>query len=311
MVQAVNPGRNAITKALLTESREYAREILIGLNASPSHFHAVNYCKNTLKNSGFTEIKEVDQWSLESGKGYYFTRNGSTICAFLTGGKCSTQPVSSFKIVGCHTDSPVLKIAPRSKIDKFGYNQINVMTYGGGLWRTWFDRDLSLAGKVIVKNGDKLESKYWNAGRPLMKVPSLAIHLDRSDEFKPNKETHLKPILATGVINDLFGEGVSAIADDVFQLEDRHMSQLTQLMANDLEIQRDNIIDFELSCYDAQPSGLFGLHDEFVSSPRLDNMASSLCSLDALIQRSRIPIAERDNSEIDMIMLFDHEEVGS
>ena len=83
---SVNPGRNAITKALLAESREYAREILIGLNASPSHFHAVNYCKNTLKNSGFTEIKEVEQWSLESGKGYYFTRNGSTICAFLTGG---------------------------------------------------------------------------------------------------------------------------------------------------------------------------------------------------------------------------------
>ena len=82
-------------------------------------------------------------------------------------------------------------------------------------------------------------------------------------------------------------------------------------MANDLEVQRDQIIDFELSCYDAQPSSLFGLHDEFVSSPRLDNLASSLCAMDALIQRSKIPIAERDNSEIDMIMLFDHEEVGS
>jgi len=93
-----------------------------------------------------------------------------------------------------------------------------VLTYGGGLWRTWFDRDLSLAGKVIVKDADsdKLNSRYWNAGRPLMKVPSLAIHLDRSDEFKPNKETHLKPVLATGVVNELFGEGVSAINDDTF-----------------------------------------------------------------------------------------------
>ena len=87
MVQAA-AGRPKVTQALLTEAREYAREILIGLNASPSHFHAVNYCKNVLANEGFTEIKETGQWSLESGKGYYFTRNGSTICAFLTGAKC-------------------------------------------------------------------------------------------------------------------------------------------------------------------------------------------------------------------------------
>ena len=165
----------------------------------------MNYCKHALAANGFTEIKENKQWSIEAGKGYYFTRNGSTICAFLAGNKCGSQPVEAFKIVGCHTDSPVLKVAPRSKIDKTGYNQMNVMTYGGGLWRTWFDRDLSLAGKIIVKTGDTLESRYWNAGRPLMKVPSLAIHLDRSEEFKPNNETHLKPILAMGVVHNLFG----------------------------------------------------------------------------------------------------------
>ena len=159
------------------------------------------------------------------------------------------------------------------------------MTYGGGLWRTWFDRDLSLAGKVIVKQGNQLKPKYWNAGRPLCKVPSLAIHLDRgsNEEFKFNKETNLKPILSTCIVNDLFGEDVERIADDVFNLEERHLSNLTQMMANDLQVQRDEIIDFELCCYDAQPSCLIGLHEEFVSSPRLDNMASSLCSLDALI----------------------------
>ncbi len=244
---------SGITQALLSESKEYAREILIGLNASPSHFHAVNYCKQVLSNNGFTELKEVGQWSLESGKGYYFTRNGSTICAFLTGGKCGVEGelVKNFKIVGCHTDSPVLKIAPNSKKEAFGYNQINVMTYGGGLWRTWFDRDLSLAGKVIVKEGNKLKAHYWNAARPLMKVPSLAIHLDRSDEFKPNKEVHLKPVLCTGVINNLFGEGVTAINDDTFRLEDRHLNTLTSLMATDLKVPRESIIDFELNAYDS------------------------------------------------------------
>ena len=284
MVEATTaPTKTTVTEALLSESREYAREILIGLNASPSHFHAVNYCKSVLAQNNFEEIKETEQWGLEAGKGYYFTRNGSTICAFLTGGKCGTEPVHNYKIVGCHTDSPVLKIAPKSKIEKFGYNQVNVMTYGGGLWRTWFDRDLSLAGKVICKVGNQLVAKYWNAGRPILKVPSLAIHLDRSDEFKPNKETHLKPILATNIVNNLFGADVTQISDDTFNLEDRHLCNLTQLMATDLGVSRDSIIDFELCCYDSQPSSLFGLHDEFVSSPRLDNLASSLCSLDALI----------------------------
>ena len=117
----------------------------------------------------------------------------------------------------------------------------------------------------------------------MMKVPSLAIHLDRAEEFKPNKETHLKPVLATNIVNTLFGADVNQISDDTFALEERHLGQLTQLMANDLGIQRDAIIDFELICYDSQPSCLVGLHQEFVSSPRLDNLASSLCSLDALI----------------------------
>ena len=187
------------------------------------------------------------------------------------------------------------------------------MTYGGGLWRTWFDRDLSLAGKVIVRDAatEKLQAMYWNAARPLMTIPSLAIHLDRQEEFKPNKELHLKPVLATGVVDQLFGEGITAISEDSFYIEERHMSSLTQLIANDLSINRDQIIDFELNCHDSQPSCLVGLHEEFVSSPRLDNLASSLCSLDALIQRSMVPIEQRNNAEIDMIMLFDHEEIGS
>ena len=121
------------------------------------------------------------------------------------------------------------------------------MTYGGGLWRTWFDRDLTLAGKVIVQDGETLRAKYWASGKPLMKVPSLAIHLDRSDEFKPNKEVHLKPILTTGVVNCLFGDDVEKIADDKFRLEEKHMNTLTDLIAKDLSISRDSIIDFELN----------------------------------------------------------------
>ena len=107
---------------MLSEARDYSRHILAGLNASPSHFHAVNYCKSLLSANGFIEIKETSPWTLSHGKGYYFTRNGSTLCAFLTGPKLEAEPVKMFKIVGCHTDSPVLKIAPKSRKETLGYN---------------------------------------------------------------------------------------------------------------------------------------------------------------------------------------------
>lgn len=231
-----------MTNELLSEGRKYATKILEGLNAAPSHFHAVNYFKDQLSASGFTEIKETGSWAgLQAGQGYYFTRNNSTLCAFLCGSQVSEQPVQAFKIIGCHTDSPCLKIAPASKISALGYTQLNVMTYGGGLWRTWFDRDLTLAGKVIIQSedGTRLESRYWNAGKPLMKVPSLAIHLDRSEEFKPNKEQHVKPVISMELVNSLFGEGVSKIEDDKFNLDQRHLSTLTDLMAKDLGCKRE------------------------------------------------------------------------
>ena len=119
----VSQQKYAVTKELLATSKDYAKKILLGLNASPSHFHAVNYCKQQLHDNGFQQITETEKWNLEAGKGYYFTRNGSTLCAFLTGDHCGpNKPVSSYKIVGCHTDSPVLKIAPFSKLSAVGYN---------------------------------------------------------------------------------------------------------------------------------------------------------------------------------------------
>jgi aspartyl aminopeptidase len=136
------------------------------------------------------------------GNSYYFTRNKSTIVAFTLGQKVN-EGVENFKIVGCHTDSPVLKLAPHSKQEnKCGFQQMNIQCYGGGLWRTWFDRDLGLAGKVIIQDDDKkLTSMLWDSKQAVMNVPSLCIHLDREDSFKPNKESHLKPILASACID--------------------------------------------------------------------------------------------------------------
>ncbi len=185
------------------------------------------------------------------------------------------------------------------------------MLYGGGLWRTWFDRDLTIAGKIIVKVDQKLESRYWHAKRPLLKLPNLAIHLAR-EETAIQKETEMKPVIAMSVVENLFKGGIESIADDKFKVDEKHFSTLTDLMARDLGIARENIVDFELNICDSQPAQLVGMHDEFVSSPRLDNLGSSLCALEALIKHSKLDVqSNRKHAEVDMIMLFDHEEVGS
>jgi aspartyl aminopeptidase len=284
---------------------------LHAINESVTHFHAVNFCKKKLSEQGFTELKEVEQWKLEAGKSYFFTRNNSTICAFIVGRRAAEEGVSMFKIIGCHTDSPVLKLAPVTKMnDRSGYQQLAVQLYGGGLWHTWFDRDLTLAGKIIINQDGKLQSRYWHCKEPLMKVPNLAIHLtDRSGVFEPNKEVHTRPVLATAVVDQLLGDDIEALSEDKYRVDEKHFKTLLNRISNDLDIDRNIIVDFELNAIDSQPACLVGLHKEFVSSPRLDNLGSSLTSLDSIIEVYKT--GSLDDAEVSMIMLFDHEEIGS
>ena len=155
-----------------------------------------------------------------------------------------------------------------------------------------------------------MATKLWDSKQAVMSVPSLCIHLDRKSEFDPNKETHLKPIIATSCIDQLMGEALpDADEPDVFNVKKKNFETFLTRIADDLGISVDRIVDFELSAYDMHPPAITGLHKEFVASPRLDNLASSLCSLDSLIQHHKG--GEKDNSEVSMIMLFDHEEIGS
>ena len=162
--------------------------------------------------------------------------------AFQLGKKTQTEGISAFKIIGCHTDSPVFKMAPKSKAgERAGFNQINVFLYGGGLWHTWFDRDLSLGGKIIVNDNGRLVSKYWRSKQALVKVPNLAIHLTETrGSFEPNKEQHTRPILASGVVDQLFGEEVKSLGEgeDKFGVEEKHYKTFLNLIAGDLGIER-------------------------------------------------------------------------
>ena len=135
--------------------------------------------KDQLASNEFHCIKESEKWVLEPGQSYYFTRNGSTIVAFKVGTKCAETGVNLMKVIGCHTDSPCIKTAPHTKVDnKLGYQQVNMQMYGGGIWRTWLDRDLGLAGKVVYKQENIIKSALWDSKSPVMNIPSLCIHLD-------------------------------------------------------------------------------------------------------------------------------------
>ncbi|XP_058102251.1 probable aspartyl aminopeptidase isoform X2 [Magnolia sinica] len=182
-------------------------DLLSFLNASPTAFHAVDEAKRRLKDAGFEHVSEREDWKLEVGKKYFFTRNYSTIVAFAIGKRY--VPGNGFHIVGAHTDSPCLKLKPVSKVAKGGYLEIGVQTYGGGLWHTWFDRDLTVAGRLIIKEGKDDSISYLHKliriEEPIMRIPTLAIHLDRDvkDAFKVNTHSHLVPVLATSIKAEL------------------------------------------------------------------------------------------------------------
>ncbi|KAK9836496.1 hypothetical protein WJX74_001703 [Apatococcus lobatus] len=301
-------------------STQAAQSMLDFINYAWTPFHAVEEASKRLVAAGFQKLSERQAWSLQPGGRYFFTRNMSTIVAFAVGAQY--KPGNGFHMLGAHTDSPCLKLKPRSKSTRAGYDMVNVEPYGGGLWHTWFDRDLSLAGRVLVRSGEQLVQKLVKCEMPLMHIPMLAIHLHpelREKGFNPNKQTHLGPILAVAAKHSLDKhkkEGSSdskpdSKAEEKEKEEDRHHKALLQLLSTQLGCSPDAIVDFELHLCDVQPSTLGGIEDEFVFSGRLDNLAMSFCSLQALLDAHGTPASLADASTVKAVALFDHEEVGS
>lgn len=176
------------------------------------------------------------------------------------------------------------------------------MTYGGGLWHTWFDRDLTLAGKIIYQDGDKYTSKLWSSKRSLLKIPNLAIHLrtERS-KFEPNTETELRPILTS----EIYQQHLKNAIKEEGAIFAKHNARLVSMISDELGLKPESIIDFDLYFADSQPSSYCGLDGDFISSPRLDNLFSSFHAILALSQ------TENEGSFINMAAIFDHEECGS
>ncbi|XP_020967694.1 probable aspartyl aminopeptidase [Arachis ipaensis] len=167
------------TNSNSTLSNSIVADLLDYLNESWTHFHATAEAKRQLVAAGFQLLKENEEWDLKPGGRYFFTRNMSCLIAFAIGQKYNVG--DGFHVIAAHTDSPCLKLKPRSASTKSAYSMVNVQTYGGGLWHTWFDRDLSVAGRVIVRSGsgNAYLHKLVKVKRPLLRIPTLAIHLDR------------------------------------------------------------------------------------------------------------------------------------
>jgi aspartyl aminopeptidase len=266
-------------------------DLLTYIDHSPTPYHAVAETAARLEADGFSEISEGDLWEHEPGARHYVIRAGSSIVAFEVGS--AAPSAGGFRLVGAHTDSPNLRLKPSADVQAQGYHQLAVEPYGGVLLHTWLDRDLSLAGRVTVAGEGGPETHLVDFGRPLLRVPNLAIHLYREIRevgLKLNEQQHMVPIVGL--------EGGPALSELV--AEELRTRELVEVGPGDL-------LSFELMAYDTQPSALCGAQREFINAPRLDNLASSHAGLTALIRAVESGPAAATRA----LVLYDHEEVGS
>lgn len=259
------------------------------LKNGTSAFHVTAYSKKILTEAGFTKLKLNDPWPLERGGRYFCCPFDTTLYAFTIGSDWDLS--RGIHIGGAHTDFPAIKVKPKPEIFSRGYMQLNTELYGGPILSTFFDRSLSLAGKVVTRGAsyDRPISHLIDFRRPVACLPNLAIHMNRSANEKGSpvdNQKHLLPILGT--------------LDDILNKD----STLVKLLAEELNVDADEILDYDLCLYNLEQPELAGITEEFVSAPRLDDITSVCALVHAL--------AESDNqSRVNLVCLFDHEEIGS
>ena len=287
--------------------RLFADQFIDYMNESCTAFHAIEASAKMLVDGGFVRLSEHTEWSLQKGGKYFFTRNTSALIAFTVGG--TYEPGNGFTILGAHSDSPCLKIKPVTCSVKGDSLMLNTQPYGGGLWHTWFDRDLGLAGRIVYKeSGSKdLKTKLIRIDKPIARIPNLAIHLTSGKEregFSPNLQDHAKAILSMDPALLAMKSSGTTEENDV---DARLHPALVHLMSKESGISTENIVDLELQLIDVQPSVIGGASEELIFSGRLDNLCSSYQIMRALIDGSQENIGGQPN--VRMAMMFDHEEV--
>lgn len=264
--------------------------LLSFLDSSPVNFYAVRTVINELEKNGFRRVDaSMPLESVEVGDQVYVTKNDSSIYAFRMGKKSLAE--GGFHVICAHSDSPTFRIKPNAEMCAGGMLRLNVEKYGGAIMSTWFDRPLSLAGRVIVKSADVMnpETRLMCVERPLMQISNLAIHFNRqvNDGVKLSCQKDMLPIVA--------------VVTDRLEAE----NALLKLIAKELNVAESDILDFDLYLYDTTPACTFGLNNEFISAGRLDDLSMVHAGLEAMLA------AEKDPEVTQVLAVFDNEETGS
>ena len=271
------------------EVKSFAREVIEFIDESPSTYHVVKNCSDILDENGFERIMPREKWEIKKGGKYFFKKSSSTIIAFTVGENFDVK--KGFKIFGAHTDSPCFRIKPNPEIVTENIVRLNTEVYGGPILSTWFDRPLSIAGRVIVKGEDPFFPKTVKIkiDEPLLTIPNLAIHQNRevNNGVKIDKQNDVLPVIS--LINKNF----------------EREGYLERIILEKTGIKKEDIIDFDLYLYATEKGCLLGANEEFMSSPKIDNLASVYTGLIGLLE------AEENQDRINIFVAFDNEEIGS
>lgn len=262
-------------------SSNHVKQLFKFIENSPSCFHAIKTITEELKNEGFVEIKEKDTWQIEQGKKYYVTRNLSSVIAF----KIPQNDFKSFNIVASHSDSPTFKIKENAEIEVNNkYVKLNTEKYGGMICSTWFDRPLSIAGRILVKENNAVKTHLVNIDKDLVIIPNLAIHMNRevNDGYKYNAQIDMLP---------LYGDNSSK-------------GSLMKTIAKEVNVEEESILGTDLFLYNRMNGTKIGSNEEYISSPRLDDLECAFTSLSAFL-------SENTSNSASVYCVFDNEEVGS
>ncbi|MEG1311309.1 MAG: M18 family aminopeptidase [Romboutsia sp.] len=271
------------------KEKEFAQNLIEFIYNSPTSFNAVKTSRELLNANGFEELKLNERWNLKIGRKYYVTKNLSAIIAFTL--NSNNIEKEGFRIISSHSDSPTFRIKPNAEISvENTYLKLNTECYGGPILNTWLDRPLAIAGRVVLKGNHILKPReeIVNINKPICIIPNLAIHMNKTinDGYVLNKQKDLLPLV--GLLND-------NLEKDNFLLN--------QLALN-LGVNIDKIIDFDLFLYEFEKGSLIGANEEFISTGRLDNLSMAHASLNSIIDT-------KGNNGINIVAVFDNEEVGS
>ena len=263
------------------------QNLLDFIACSPTAWHAVREVQSRLKMQGFAELKETQKWEIQPGRGYYITRNGSAICAFITPGKVPTK----VRLLASHTDSPSLKLKPCPEIRRHHMLLLGVEIYGAPLLSSWLNRDLGIAGRIFYYNDkNQLENRLVCITDSPVVIPQLAIHLDREVNEKGlllNKQEHLNAL--------------ATLSGDLQENQENYLETLLRRTVN-----YKKLLSSDLFLFPLEPAGFVGHNREMIAAYRLDNLGSLHASLHAFLSDTT-PLEE----DIKMIMSWDNEEIGS